>query len=96
MEEAVKRVHDAAIENLKQDGHVIPALIVEGKENAIISLSGAKDKYEAMRKAGQLVAHLAPLTVICISEAWVSRKIPPEGKNVSEMPDRQECISIVA
>ena len=95
MEDRIKRIHDTAIENLKQDGYVAPVLLVEGKENAIISLSGAKDKYEAMRQAGRKVAFLSPSIVIFISEAWVARKMPPEGKAVHDMPDKQECISIV-
>lgn len=96
MEDRIKRIHDIAIENLKQDGYVAPVLIVEGKENAIINLSGAKDKYESMRQAGRKVAFLLPSIVIFISEAWMARKIPPEGKVVHDMPDKQECISIVA
>ena len=96
MEDRVKQIHDIAIENLKQDGYVVPVLIVEGKENAIVSLSGAKDKYEAMRQAGRKAAFLSPSVVIFISEAWVARKMPPEGEAVHDMLDKQECISIVA
>jgi len=94
MEDRIKRIHDIAIENLKQDGYVAPVLIVEGKENAIVRIKG--DKYEAMRQAGRKVAFLSPSVVIFISEAWMARKIPPEGKAVHDMSDKQECISIVA
>ena len=94
MEDRIKRIHDIAIENLKQDSYVAPVLIVEGKENAIVRIKG--DKYEAMRQAGRKVAFLSPSVVIFISEAWMARKIPPEGKAVHDMPDKQECISIVA
>ena len=96
MEAMVKRAQDIAIENLKTDGYVRPVLIVQGKkENAIVGLQ-LRDKEIEMRKAGEKVAFLFPMVVTLVSEAWMARKMPPEGKEIHDMPDKQECISIVS
>lgn len=95
MEDRIKRIHDIAIENLKQDGHIAPVLLIEGeKDNAIVGLE-LKDKHREMRFAGKKVAYLSPTAVTFISEAWMAKRIPPEGMEVHDMLDKQECISIV-
>lgn len=95
MEDRIKRIHDIAIENLKQDGHIAPVLLIEGeKDNAIVGLE-LKDKYREMRFAGEKVAHLSPTAVTFVSEAWMARKFPPEGMEVHDMLDKLECVSIV-
>jgi hypothetical protein len=49
-----------------------------------------------MMAAGANAAHLHPYCVAFVSEAWMSRTIPPKGKRVVEMPDKQECLIVVA
>jgi len=96
MEEMVKRARDIAIENLKEDGYVAPVLLVEGKKgDAIVSLQ-LKDKEAEMRFAGKKLAHLSPTAITLVSEAWMAKRMPPEGKKIHDMPDKQECISIVS
>jgi len=96
MKETIKQAQDIAIENLKQDGYVAPVLLVEGeKGNAIVALQ-FKDKEAEMRFAGKKLAHLSPTAITLVSEAWMARKMPPEGKEIHDMPDKQECISIVS
>ena len=97
--EAVDSILEKAPAILKQDKYHAPMLFVfREKEDAIVLpvFKDADSKHEAMLAAGRKVAHLHPYCVALISEAWMAKQIPPEGKAVHDMPDKQECLHVVA
>jgi len=97
--EAIDSVLDKAPATLKEDKYHNPILFVFGeKANAMVLLEfkDSDSKHKAMLAAGKKVAHLRPYCVAFISEAWMAKEIPPEGKEVHDMPDKEECLVVVA
>lgn len=98
-QEAISSILEQAPHILKEDKHHAPMLFVFGEhENAIVLLEfkDADSKHAAMLTTGQKLAFLKPYCIAFIAEAWMSRTIPPEGKYVSEMPDKEEVLQVVA
>jgi hypothetical protein len=98
-EEAVNRILEEAIKMLKKDGHYAPILFVYGREGDAVALVDFRDedsKHRAFLMAGVAAARLQPYLVAFVDEAWMSRTIPPKGKAVSNMPDRQDCLIAAA
>lgn len=98
-EEAVNRILEEAIKMLKKDGHHSPILFVYGRKGDAVALVDFRDedsKHRAFLMAGVAAARLQPYLVAFVDEAWMSRTIPPKGKAVSNMPDRQDCLIVAA
>ena len=98
-QEAIDRILEQAPHVLKEDKYHAPILFVFGEhENAIvlIDFKDTESKYLAMLTTGKKLAFLKPYCIAFISEAWMSRTVPPEGKYVSDMPDKQEVLQVVA
>lgn len=98
-EEAVNRILETATEMLKKDGRHAPILFIYGGRGDAIALVDFRDeesKHRAFLKAGVAAARLQPYLVAFVDEAWMSRTIPPRGKAVSDMPDRQDCLIAAA
>lgn len=84
---------------LKRDKGHAPILFVFGeKDNAVtvFDFEDADSKQVGMLIAGLETAHLLPYCVAFVSEAWMSKTVPPDGKGVSDMPDREEILQVVA
>ena len=97
--EAVDFVMRDAPGLLKRDKGHAPILFVFGeKENAltVFDLEDAESKQIGMLVAGVETAYLLPYCVAFVSEAWRSRTLPPDGEAVSDMPDREEVLRVVA
>lgn len=98
-QEAISSILEQAPHILREDKHHAPMLFVFGEhENAIVLLEfrDTDSKHAAMLAAGRKLAFLQPHCIAFVAEAWMSRTIPPEGKRVSEMPDKQEVLQVVA
>jgi hypothetical protein len=97
--QAIENIIEQAPAVLKKDKFHAPILFVFGeKESAVVLLRFPKPelKHKVMMATGAKVAHLRPNCIAFVSEAWMSRTIPPEGKRVAEMPDKQECLIVIA
>lgn len=99
--EAIGFILEHATAMLKRDKFHIPILFIFGKRGYTLivieaDLGDSKMKREAMTKAGMETAHLLPYCIAFISEAWMARKFPPEGKEVHDMEDKEECLAIAA
>lgn len=84
---------------LKEDKGHAPILFAFGEHENAVALLDFKDtdsKHAAMLAIGQELVFLEPYCIVFVSEAWMSRSIPPKGKNVSDMPDREEVLQVVA
>lgn len=98
-QEAINRILEEAIKMLKKDGHHSPVLFVYGRKGDAVALVDFRDedsKHRAFLMAGVAAARLQPYLVAFVDEAWMSRAIPPKGKAVSDMPDRQDCLIAAA
>lgn len=98
-QEAIDRILEQAPHVLKEDKYHAPILFIFGEhENAIvlIDFKDTASKYSAMLTTGEKFAFLKPYCIAFVSEAWMSRTVPPEGKYVSDMPDKQEALQVVA
>jgi hypothetical protein len=62
----------------------------------LFDLRDPRDKPEAMFEIGRKFSFLNPQCVVFVLEAWMSRTMPPEGKYVHDMPDREEVLQVVA
>jgi len=88
---------DQAKETLKRDGHHAPVLFVYGAhENAVVLLefNTPDEKYATMYVIGRSLARMRPAAVGFVSEAWMSDKMPDEGKQIADMPDKTEALAI--
>lgn len=97
--EAVDFVLEKAPPLLKKDKGLIPILFVFGeKDNAIVRIEfkNAEQKHAAMFFAGKKLTHLRPHCIAFVSEGWMAKRFPPEGKEIHDMPDREECLVIAA
>ena len=97
--EAIDSIIDKAPEILQQDKHHAPMLFVFGEaDNAIVLLefTDADSKHASMLAAGKRVRFLYPYCVALVSEAWISKTIPPKGKAVHDMADKEECLLVAA
>ena len=98
-QQAVDFIFSKAPGILKQDKAFVPMLFIFGEKRYVIVLFKFEDaeyKRAVMRITGWDFAHLKPYCIGFVSEAWMSNIVPPEGKGVSEMPDRKEVLQIVA
>jgi len=98
-QKAIDYILKQAPKMLKEDKHHAPILFVFGDhENAIvlIEFKDTNSKYSAMLTTGKKLAFLKPYCVAFVSEAWMSKTFPLEGKHVSEMPDKQEALQAIA
>ena len=84
---------------LKKDRYHAPMLFVFGEsENAVvlIDFKDTDSRHAVMLAAGRRVSFLQPYCVAFVSEAWMAKRFPPEGMEVHDMPDKEECLQIVA
>jgi len=98
-QKAIDHILEQAPHVLKEDKYHAPILFIFGEhENAIvlIDFKDTDSKYSAMLTTGEKLAFLKPYCIAFVSEAWMSRTVPPEGKHVSDMPDKQEVLQVVA
>lgn len=96
---AVESLLPTAVEILRKDRGHASMLFVYGERGNVIIIIEFRDyesKIAAMLSSGRRTAHLHPYCVAFVSEAWVSKTMPPEGKEVHDMPDREESLVIVA
>jgi len=99
LKEAIDSILKIAPSILAEDKYHAPILFVFGeKENAaaFIELRDPAAKHEAMRAAGRNTAYLRPYCIAFVSEAWMAKQMPPEGRRVAEMPDKEECLVVAA
>lgn len=97
--EAVDFILEEAPAMLKEDKFHAPILFVFGeKENAIVGLEfkDSEAKKAVMKSAGRVTAHVLPYCVAFVSEGWMTKRMPPEGKEIHDMPDKEECLIVVA
>ena len=97
--EAIEFLIDKAPATLKENKSHAPIVFVFGrKENAIALLrfKNSEAKYGMMLATGRRARYLEPYCVAFISEAWMLTGIPPEGKQVHDMSDKQECLQVKA
>ncbi len=97
--EAIEFLIDKAPATLKENNSHAPIVFVFGKkENAIALLrfKNSEVKYEMMLATGRMARYLEPYCVAFISEAWMLTGVPPEGKQVHDMSDKQECLHVTA
>jgi hypothetical protein len=98
-QKAIDHILEQAPHMLKEDKHHEPILFVFGEhENALVLLDfkDTDSKYSMMLAIGKKLAGYEPYCIAFVSEAWMSRTFPPEGKNVSDMPDKEEVLQVVA
>jgi hypothetical protein len=98
-QKAIDSILKQAPQMLKEDKHHAPILFIFGEhENAIvlIEFKDTESKYSAMLTTGRKLAFLKPHCIAFVSEAWISKTFPPEGKNVSDMSDKQEALQAIA
>jgi len=98
-EKAIDCILEQAPQTLKQFKHHAPVLFAFGEHESatvVIKFKDTNSKYSAMLTAGKKLAFLKPYCVVFVSEAWMSRTVPPEGKHVSDMLDKQEVLQVVA
>jgi hypothetical protein len=98
LQEAIDFILKQAPHVLKEEKHHAPIIFVFGEHENAVSLFDFKDidsKDAAMLAIGQKLAYLEPYCVVFVSEGWMSRTMPPEGKHVSEMPDKEEVLQVV-
>lgn len=84
---------------LQEDKYHVPILFVFGEMgDGIIALefNNSEAKQKAITKAGMTSAHLLPYCIAFVSEGWVAKRFPPEGKEIHDMPDKEECLIVVA
>lgn len=97
----LKEIQNRTVKMLKETGSVEPVLFIEGPnedEGVIVTnigFSNDQEKYNIMLDIGRQFAHMQPVSVTFIDEAWASKQAPPQGKRISDMPDRQECIVVM-
>jgi len=99
LQKAIDSILEQAPQVLKEDKHHAPIFFVFGEhENAVVLLEfkDTDSKHVAMLTTGRKLAFLKPYCIAFVSEAWMSRIIPPEGKHVSDMPDKEEVLQVVA
>jgi len=97
--EALDFVLDKAPAILKKDKYHVPILFVFGeRDNAIVGIEfkDAEQKHAAMFLTGKKLAHLHPHCIAFVSEGWMAKRFPPEGKEIHDMPDKEECLVIAA
>jgi len=98
-EKVIDRILEKAPQTLKQLKHHAPVLFAFGEHESatvVIKFNDTNSKYSAMLIAGKKLAFLKPYCIAFVSEAWMSRTVPPEGKYVSDMPDKQEVLQAIA
>ena len=98
-QKAIDHILEQAPHMLKKDKRHEPILFIFGEhENAVVLLDfkDTNSKYSMMLAVGKKLAILEPYCIAFISEAWMSRTFPPEGKNVSDIPDKEEVLQVVA
>ena len=98
-QEVIDIILSQAPKALKEDKSHAPILFVFGeREDALVSLDfvDTDSKIAAMLISGGKLAFLKPHCVAMVCEAWMSRTMPPNGKAVSDMPDRQEALQLIA
>ena len=98
-QKAIDHILEQAPHMLKEDKRHEPILFVFGEhENAVVLLDfkDTDSKYSMMLAVGKKLATYEPYCIAFISEAWMSRTFPPEGKNVSDIPDKEEVLQVVA
>jgi hypothetical protein len=99
--EMLKHIQDQTIKMLKATGSIEPVLFIEGPEEnegvilVNIGFSNDQEKYNIMLDIGRQFAHMQPMSVTLVAEAWTMRGMPPQGKRISDMPERQECIVVL-
>lgn len=84
---------------LQEDKYHAPILFVFGEMgNSIIALEfkNSEAKRKSITKAGMVSAHLLPYCIAFVSEGWMAKRFPPEGKEIHDMPDKEECLIVVA
>ena len=97
--EAIDNILDKVLATLKEDGSHAPILFVFGqKENAIalLDFKDTESKHEMMLAAGRRARYLEPYCIAFVSEAWFTKELPPEDKEIHDMPDKQECLHVTA
>ncbi len=97
--EAIDNILDKVLATLKEDNYHAPILFVFGKtENAIalLSFKDTEEKHEMMLAAGRRARYLNPYCITFVSEAWFTKELPPEDKEIHDMPDKQECLQVTA
>ena len=97
--QAVDTVLERAPAILKKDKYHAPILFVFGQtENAVvlIEFKDAEQKHAAMFLVGKKLSHLHPHCIAFVSEGWMAKRFPPEGKAIHDMPDKEECLVIAA
>ena len=99
--EMLKEIQGRTIKMLKETGSVEPALFIEGPEEdqgvilANIGFSNDKEKLDMMLNIGREFAYMKPISVTLVTEAWMMHGAPSQGKRISDMPERQECIVVM-
>jgi len=84
---------------LQEDKYHAPILFVFGEiGDCIIALEfkNSEAKQKAITKAGEASAHLLPYCIAFVSEGWMAKRFPPKGKEIHDMPDKEECLIVVA
>ena len=97
--QAIDSILEQAPAILKEDKHHAPVLFVFGeKENAVILIkfTDSDSKHMAMLDIGRKMAHLGPYCIAFVSEAWMAKRMPTKGKEIHDMPDKQECLQVTA
>ena len=97
--EAIDNIFDKVLATLKEDNYHAPILFIFGKKENAIALLDFKDtesKHEMMLAAGRRARYLEPYCIAFVSEAWMTKDIPSEGKEIHDMPDKQECLHVTA
>jgi len=97
--EAIDHILEDAPGILQKDKYHAPILFIFGeKENAIalIEFKDSRSKRKAMWAAGIKAAPLQPYCIAFVSEAWMAKQFPPEGKEIHDMPDKEECLVVAA
>ena len=98
-EKAIDRILEKAPQTLKHFKHHDSVLFAFGEHESatvVIKYRDTNSKYSAMLTAGKKLAFLKPYCIAFVSEAWISKTFPPEGKNVSDMSDKQEALQAIA
>jgi len=99
--EAIDFILEYSTVILKRDKYHIPILFVFGKAGYTLiaietDLGDCKTKQEAMTKAGMETVYLLPYCIAFVSEVWMTNQFPPEGKEVHDMADKEECLIVSA
>ena len=97
--EAINNILDRAIIMLKEDSSHTPTLFIFGEKENVIALLGFNNteaKHEMMLAAGRRARYLEPYCIVFVSEAWMAKEFPPEGKEMHDMPNKQECLQVTA